>query len=85
MKIIDKKEFARAALDENVEAFVVHVTSLSLNSISIDSVIKVQIALLIAEKIKIPTNYSDFLDIFSEEKTLILSEITDLNQHAIEL
>ena len=28
VKIIDQKEFARAALDENVEAFVVHISSL---------------------------------------------------------
>ena len=28
VKIIDQKEFAKAALDGNVEAFVVHVSSL---------------------------------------------------------
>ena len=31
VELNDKKEFAKAALDENVEAFVVHVTSLSLS------------------------------------------------------
>ena len=30
--LIDKKEFAKAALDKNIEAFVVHVSSLSLRS-----------------------------------------------------
>ena len=30
VEIIDRKEFAKAALDENVEAFVVHVSSLGL-------------------------------------------------------
>ena len=35
MEIIDKKEFIKAALDENVEAFVVYVTSFSYNSILI--------------------------------------------------
>lgn len=32
MELIDKKQFAKAALDENVEAFVVHVRSLSLEA-----------------------------------------------------
>ena len=35
VEIINKKEFARATLDENVEAFLVYVTSLSLNLMSI--------------------------------------------------
>ena len=73
------------ALDENVEVFVVHVTFFSLNSMSIHPAREAQITLLIAEKVKIPTNYSDFSDMFSEEKALVLPEITDLNQHAIKL
>ena len=85
VEIIDKKESARAVLDENVEAFVVHVTSLSLNSMSIHPAKEAQIALLIAEEVKIPTNYSDFSDVFSKEKASVLPEISDLNQHAIEL
>ena len=85
VEIIEKKEFARAALDENVEAFVVNVTSFSLNSMSIHPTRKAQIASLIAEEVEIPTDYSDFLDVFSEKKALVLSEITDLNQHVIEL
>ena len=85
VEIIDKKEFARAALDENLEAFVLHMTSFSFNSILIQLARKAQKALLIAKKVKIPTNYLDFLDIFSEKKALVLPKITELNQHAIEL
>ena len=125
VEIIDKKEFTKAALDENVEAFVVHVTSLSLNSMPIHPareaqiaslvieevqipeldehveafVVHVtslstmpiypareaQIASLVAEEVKIPTEYSDFSNVFSEEKASILPEVTELNQHAIEL
>ena len=44
-----------------------------------------QIASLVAEEVKIPTEYSDFSDVFSEEKASILPEATELNQHAIEL
>ena len=72
-------------LDENVEAFVVYVTSLSFNSILIHPAREAQIALLIAKEVKIPTKYSDFSDIFSEKNTLVLPEITNLNQHAIKL
>ena len=44
-----------------------------------------QIALLIVKKVKIPTKYSDFSDVFLKEKVSILLEATKLNQHAIEL
>ena len=44
-----------------------------------------QITLLFTRKIKIPTKYSDFLDVFLEEKASILLEITEVNQHAIKL
>ena len=46
---------------------------------------KAQITLLVTKKVKIPTKYSDFSNVISEEKTLILPEVIELNQHAIEL
>ena len=64
VQIIDKKEFARGVLHENVEAFVVHMISLSLNLMLIHPAREAQIASLIVEKVKIPTNYSNFLDVF---------------------
>ena len=85
VEIIDKKEFTKAALDENVEAFVVHVTSLSLNSMPIHPAREAQIASLVIEEVQIPSEYSDFSDVFSEERASILPEATELNQHAIEL
>ena len=85
VEIIDRKKFAKTTLNENVEAFVVHVTSLRLNSIVIHPAKKAQIALLFAKKVQIPIKYSDFLDIFLEEKALILPEATKMNQYAIEL
>ena len=36
MKIIDNKEFTKVALGKNVEVFVVHMTSLNLNSMLIN-------------------------------------------------
>ena len=46
---------------------------------------KVWIALLIAKKVQILTKYLNFLDIFLEEKALILLETIKSNQHAIKL
>ena len=34
---------------------------------------------------KVPSEYSDYTDVFSEKKALVLPEQTDLNEHAIEL
>ena len=34
---------------------------------------------------KVPNEYSDFSDVFSEEKILMLPEQTDLNEHAMKL
>ena len=54
VEIIDKKEFTKTALDEIVEAFVVHVTSLSLTSMPIYPAREAQIALLVIKKVQIP-------------------------------
>ena len=85
MKIIDKKEFIKTALNKNVKAFVVHITSTNLNLMPIHSAQEAQIALLIAKEVKISTEYSDFSDVFLEEKTSILLEKTKFNQYAIKL
>ena len=42
-----------------------------------------QIASLLAKKVRIPDEYSDFADVFSEKKALVLPERTELNAHAI--
>ena len=41
--------------------------------------------MLVVEEVKIPTKYSDFSDVFLEEKASILPKVTELNQHAIKL
>ena len=53
VEIIDRKEFAKAALDEHVEAFVVRMTSLS--TMAIHPARKAQIASLVAEEVQIPS------------------------------
>ena len=46
---------------------------------------KTLVALLLVEKMQIPTKYSDFLDVFLQKKASILSKVTKINQHAIKL
>ena len=82
VELIDKKEFANAALDENSETFVVPVASLNLG---IHSDKEAQRASLLTKEFKILDKYLDFADVFSKEKALVLSERTELNEHAIKL
>ena len=71
--------------DENLKAFVMHMTSFNLNLMSIHPAGKAQIALLIIEKMQIPSKYLDFSDVFSKKKVSILSEVIEINQHTIKL
>ena len=81
---MEKKEFIAAALNSEYETFVVHIASLNLVP-GIHPDRKAQIASLLTEKVKIPDKYSDFTDIFSEKKALVLSERTEFNKHVIDL
>ena len=84
VEIINQKEFAIATLDKNVEAFMMHVSSLGL-WMTIHLARKAQLVLLLAKKITVPTNYSDFADVFSEKSANILPKRLRANEHAIEL
>ena len=84
VELINKKKFVKAALDEKSETFVVYVTFLNLVS-EIHPHKEAQIAFLLTKKVKIPNKYSDFTDVFSEEKTLVLPKHIKLNEHAINL
>lgn len=63
VEFIDRKEFAKTALDKNVEAFVVYVASLT-SEMSIYPAREAQISLLRAEKITIPVEYADYANVF---------------------
>ena len=60
-------------LDEKSETFVVHVASLNLTP-GIHPNRAARIASLLTEEVKILDKYSDFVDVFSEKKALVLSE-----------
>ena len=71
-------------MDEKSETFFVHLAVLNLIP-GIHPDRAAQIASLLAKKIRIPDKYSDFANVFLEEKTLVLPERTKLNEHAINL
>ena len=84
VKLINKKGFVEATLDEKSETFVVYVASHNLvPGIHLDRA--AQIASLLTKKFKILDEYSDFANVFWEEKALVLPERIDLNKHAIKL
>ena len=86
VELINKKKFAKTALDENIKAFLVHINSLSLGSkMIIHPARKTQIASLLAKKVIVPAEYSDFADIFLKKSAEVLPECTGVNEHTIEL
>ena len=84
-----KKEFAVIALNPGHETFVVHIASLKSPSqeSNVHPSCKAQIAALVANKAStsIPTEYSDFADVFSPELALKLPKHIEINDHAIKL
>ena len=71
-------------MDKNFKIFVIHVAFFNLApEIYLDKA--AQIASLLTKEVKISDKYSDFADVFSEEKALLLLERIELNEHAIDL
>ena len=87
VELMNKKEFAKVALDKNSETFVVHVTSLSSTSLDVYPFRRPQISGLIAEEAptKVPDKYANFADVFSPDLAAKLLDHTGINNHAIEL
>ena len=84
VELINKKKFAKAALDEKSETFVIRIASFNLVS-GIHPDREAQIVFLLTKKVKISDKYLDLTNVFSEEKALVLPEHTKLNEYAINL
>ena len=86
VQIIDQKKFAKAALDPKKKTFMMHITTITLGR-TIHPKHEAQIVLLKAEKtpVLILAEYLDFVDVFSKELAVVLSEYTEINTHAIDL
>ena len=63
---------------------MVHVSFLG-SRITIHPAREAQLTLLLAEEVNIPTEYSDFADLFLEKSANVLPEQTGANEHTIEL
>ena len=89
VELVRKKKFTAAALNLRHETFVVHKAFLENSSQKdyIHPFCRVQKATLVANKAptSIPTEYSDFANVFSLELALKLFEYTKINDHAIKL
>ena len=74
-------------MNKNSETSVIHIASINiaLVLVSVHPNKEAQIASLLTKKVKIPDNYSDFVDIFSKKKALILPKCIELNEHTIDL
>lgn len=84
VQIINWKKFAAVALALNKEAFIIYVTYLEAK-ILIHTAPKAQIAWLLAKKINIPKEYTDFSDVFSKKSIIILLNCSNINKHIINL
>ena len=89
VEFIDKKEFAKAALDEEFKTFVMHVAALEapLAGMAIYPSREAQILALIldAAPTEVPSKYADYADVFSFDLAIELPENTGINENAIEL
>ena len=86
MEIIEKREFAVTALNTDDETFVVHVATLAEpTTMPIHPSRQVQVAALTSEETGIPTEYSDFSDVFSSDSAAELPKHTRINDHPINL
>ncbi len=87
VELIGKHKFAKAALDENSETFVVHVVALEAPSPAVNPSRAALIAAMQQEKAptEIHPEYSDYSDIFSFDLGIELPENTGINKNAIEL
>lgn len=77
VKFINKKEFAKVVLDEKVKIFVIYV--IFLLTMTIYLIRKIQIALLLIEKVIILKKYSDFSKVFFKKNISVLLKIIKLN------
>ena len=86
MEIINKREFATAALNADDETFMVYVAALAEpTTMPIHPSCQTQVAALTSEETGIPAKYSDFSNVFSSDSAAELPEHTGINDHPINL
>lgn len=81
----DKRNFIKVEFNENIEASVIYVSSLSMGLITIDLGWEAQITLLITEKVPVLIENTNFIDVFLKKSAVVLSERVSINEHVIKL
>ena len=89
VKLIDKKEFAKTALDKEFKLFVIHIAGLEalLARMMIHFLQQASIAALKQNEAltKVSSKYLDYANIFSFDLTMELPENISINYHTIKL
>ena len=87
VEIVDPKEFVIAVLDVDSETFVVYVAIREQEKMPVHSKKQAQVGAPLFNKalIKVPTEYSNYSNVFSAENAAGLPENTGINKHAIKL
>ncbi len=85
VELINKREFTRAARDNNLETFVVHVSTLKATTIYSSRAAQIAALQWAKAPTEILAKYSDYADVFSSDLAIELPKNTGLNEHAIEL
>ena len=88
VELINKKEFAAVALEENAKTFVVYVPTLSAApTMQVHLLRQAQVGLSLADEAlaKVPPKYFNYADGFSFDFIMELPENTGMNEHTIEL
>lgn len=88
VEFINKRKFAKAALHANLETFVIYMSALeATKGPTIHLSWAAQITVLQWDKVptKVLAKHADYIDIFSFDLALELSENTGINKHTIKL
>lgn len=72
-------------MNEINKIFVMPMAALNIVDSNIYPFWHAQIALLEAEKVTIPSKYTDYINVFSPNSTVELPKYTDINDHLIGL
>ena len=89
--MIDKKDCVMAVLDTNSKTFMVNMAIREQERMPVNfkkqAQIKAQVGALLFNKAptEIPTEYSDYSNVFLAEQVAELLENTGMNEHAIKL
>lgn len=90
VELIDKRKFAKAALDKNLETLVIYIAALEATEVADMAIHPSRIAQIAAFQwnrtpIKILAQYAGYADVFSFVLTIELLENTSIDEHAIKL